>query len=237
MKQPFKFKQFQIHQDNCAMKVGTDGVLLGAWTQIDEHCRTILDIGTGTGLIAIMMAQRSPSSLIHAIEIDDNAFKQCSENIDLSVFSERIISFHSSLQDFDSGDTKYDLIVSNPPFYAPHYKTEDKQRNKARFSDALPFDILIKNANNLLAENGKISLIVPYDSENHITSLSKENDLSIHKITRVKGAFHTPIKRSMILLGHSVCDDPIIDELTIEISRHLYTDTYKELTKDFYLKF
>ena len=123
MSKPFRFKQFTIHQDKTAMKVGTDGVLLGAWTSVESNPFSILDIGAGTGLIALQLAQRSHAEVIDALEIDDNAYEQAVENFENSPWSDRLFCYHAGLDEFvDEIEDKYDLIVSNPPFYTENYK-------------------------------------------------------------------------------------------------------------------
>jgi tRNA1Val (adenine37-N6)-methyltransferase len=233
----FKFKQFSVKQDRCAMKVGTDGVLLGAWTPIENNPFSILDIGTGTGIIALMLAQRSNAEQIDALEIDEEAYEQAVDNFENSPWSERLFCFHAGLDEFiDEPEDEYDLIVSNPPFYSENFKTENSQRDLARFQDALPFEDLIEAADLLLSENGIFSVIIPYKEEERFIDLCAAVELFPIKITRVKGKHTTPIIRS--LLAFKRFELPVLDanELVIEISRHEYTDEYVEFVKDFYLK-
>lgn len=234
----FQFKQFSIQQDRCAMKVGTDGVLLGAWAPIDHRPFSVLDIGTGTGLIALMLAQRSHAEQIDAIEIDENAFEQCVDNFENSPWNDRLFCFHASLDDFmdDLEDEEYDLIVSNPPFYSEDYKTENESRDLARFQDALPFEDLIEAASVLLSETGVLAVIVPHKEETRLIALAKECDLFPLKITRVKGTPASEIKRSLLAFSFTEVADFPIDELIIETARHQYTAEYIALTQDFYLK-
>ena len=135
----FQFKQFSIEQDRCAMKVGTDGVLLGAWTPLINNPFSILDIGAGTGLIALMLAQRSQAEQIDAIEIDADAYEQCVENFENSPWNDRLYCYHAGLDEFvDEVEELFDVIVSNPPFYTDEFKSGDEKRDSARFEDALP---------------------------------------------------------------------------------------------------
>lgn len=232
----FQFKQFSIAQDRCAMKVGTDGVLLGAWTPLINNPYNILDIGTGTGVIALMLAQRSHAEQIDAIEIDDDAYEQATENFENSPWSDRLYCYHAGLDEFvDEVEEEFDLIVSNPPFYTENYKSENEQRDAARFEDSLPFEELVEAADFFLSEHGIFALIVPFKEEEKIISLCKERDLLPLKITRVKGTPTTEIKRSLLAFCR-VEQKPLIDELVIETARHQYTPEYIELTKDFYLK-
>lgn len=232
----FKFKQFTINQDKCAMKVGTDGVLLGAWTPLINNPFSILDIGAGTGLIALMLAQRSNAEQIDAIEIDEHAYEQCVDNFENSLWSDRLYCYHAGLDEFvDEVEELFDVIVSNPPFYSDDYKSDNEQRDLARFEDALPFEELVVAADFFLSDNGIFSVIIPFKEEERFVSLCKERALFPLKMTRVKGTPTSEIKRSLLAFTR-IEQTPIIDELVIETARHQYTPEYIELTKDFYLK-
>lgn len=235
----FSFKQFSIKQDQCAMKVGTDGVLLGAWTPLINNPYTVLDIGAGTGLIALMIAQRSNAEQIDAIEIDENAYEQCVENFEESKWNDRLFCFHADLNEYTEElfeeEEEYDLIVSNPPFYSENYSSGDEKRDQARFQEALPFDQLIESAQALLSENGIFSVIIPFKEEINFIALAESVNLYPVKITRVKGTSMSETKRSLIAFTR-IKQDPLIDELIIEIERHIYTEKYINLTQDFYLK-
>jgi tRNA1Val (adenine37-N6)-methyltransferase len=232
----FQFKQFSVEQDQCAMKIGTDGVLLGAWTPLNNNPFSVLDIGTGTGIIALMLSQRSNAQQIDALEIDENAYEQAVDNFENSPWSDRLFCFHAGLDEFvEEPEDEYDLIVSNPPFYTEDYKTENEQRDIARFADAMPFEDLVEAADLLLSENGIFSVIIPFKEEEKFIALANEYELYPIKITRVKGSPTTEIKRS--LLAFSRKNTAILaDELIIETARHVYTPEYIELTKEFYLK-
>ena len=232
----FKFKQFQVNQDRCAMKIGTDGVLLGAWTPLINNPYNVLDIGAGTGILSLMLAQRSNAEQIDAIEIDEDAYEQCIENFEASHWGDKLFCFHAGLDEIvDEPEDEYDLIISNPPFYTEDYKSPTTSRDLARFEDALPFEELIEAAALLLSDNGVFSVIIPYKEEERFVSMCKELDLFPLKITRVKGTPTSEIKRSLLAFCR-VEQTALIDELVIEISRHNYTPEYVELTKDFYLK-
>lgn len=232
----FTFKQFHVNQDRCAMKIGTDGVLLGAWTPLINNPYNVLDIGAGTGILSLMLAQRSNAEQIDAIEIDEDAYEQCVENFEASPWGDKLFCFHAGLDEFvDEPEDEYDLIISNPPFYTDDYKSDNSSRDLARFEDALPFEELIEAAALLLSDNGIFSVIIPFKEEERFVSLCKELDLFPLKITRVKGTPTTEIKRSLLAFC-KMEQTPLIDELVIEISRHNYTPEYIELTKDFYLK-
>ncbi|RWX03550.1 tRNA1(Val) (adenine(37)-N6)-methyltransferase [Flavobacterium cerinum] len=232
----FQFKQFSVNQDKCAMKVGTDGVLLGAWSPLENIPYSILDIGTGTGVIALMLAQRSNAEQIDAMEIDDDAYEQAVDNFENSPWGDRLFCYHAGLDEFmEEPEDEYDLIVSNPPFYTEDYTSGDEQRDKARFTASLPFEDLIEAADLLLSENGIFCVIIPFKEEDSFIALAKEFDLFPFKITRVKGTPTSEIKRSMIAFSRNK-REIIIDELIIETARHEYTSEYIALTKDFYLK-
>jgi len=236
MSTPFAFKEFTVQQDRCAMKIGTDGVLLGAWASVANNPFSILDVGTGTGVLSLMLTQRSHSETIEAIEIDDAAFEQAVGNFENSPWGDRLFCYHAGFNEFvEEIDDEYDLIVSNPPFYTENYKTESKQRDLARFSDALPFEHLLYGTAKLLSKNGIASFIIPFTEETSFISIAEKVGLFPNRITRVKGTPNTDIKRSLLEFSFT---KTAIDssELTIETSRHQYTEEYINLTKDFYLK-
>lgn len=234
----FKFKQFTIQQNQTAMKVGTDGVLLGAWAIIEQDPFAILDIGAGTGLIALMLAQRTDAEHIEALEIDADAHEQCVENFENSPWNDRLFCFHSSLDDFmeELEDEEYDLIVSNPPYHTENYFSGDDKRDAARFTESLPFEDLCEAVSVLLSDDGIFCVIVPFPAEANFIALAAENDLFPIKITRVKGTPTTEIKRSLLAFGRTPIENFPVDELVIETARHEYTPEYIALTKDFYLK-
>lgn len=236
MNKSFKFKQFTVNQDKCAMKIGTDGVLLGAWALVNQNPFSILDIGAGTGVVSLMLAQRCYAELIDAIEIDDDAYEQCTENFENSPWNDRLFCYHTSLKEFtEEIDDKYDLIVSNPPFYTDDYKSENTQRDLARFQDALPFTHLLESVSKLLSKTGIFSVIIPFKEEDFFIQLACNVGLFINRITRVKGNPFSDIKRSLVELSFNK-NETLIDELIIETQRHQYTQDYINLTRDFYLK-
>jgi tRNA1Val (adenine37-N6)-methyltransferase len=219
------------------MKIGTDGVLLGTWAPVEQNPFSVLDIGTGTGIIALMLAQRSTAQQIDALEIDENAYEQATDNFENSPWNDRLFCFHAGLDEFmEEPEDEYDLIVSNPPFYAEDYKTNNEQRDLARFQDALPFEDLIEAADLLLSENGILAVIIPFKEEERFMAIAKEFELYPIKITRVKGTPTTEIKRSLLAFKRYELPALDSDELIIETARHQYTPEYIELTKEFYLK-
>ncbi|PWL39462.1 tRNA (adenine-N(6)-)-methyltransferase [Flagellimonas aquimarina] len=236
MNSPFKFKQFEVHQDRCAMKIGTDGVLLGAWTSLEPQPDSILDIGAGTGLIALQMAQRSIAETIDAIELDENAYEQCVENFETSPWSDRLFCYHAGLDEFtDEIEDNYDLIVSNPPFYSEEVTSGDASRDKARQNISLPFNELLEGVSKLLSKKGLFSVIIPFKEEAEFINLANEFGLYMVRVTRVKGNPNADFKRSMLEFSFFKAK-PEIDELTIELERQQYTKEYISLTKAFYIK-
>ncbi|TNJ45326.1 methyltransferase [Tamlana fucoidanivorans] len=218
------------------MKIGTDSVILGAWTQLKQQPFSILDIGAGTGVLSLMLAQRSHSELIDAIEIDDKAYEQCVDNFESSPWGDRLFCYHASLDEFtEEIEDTYDLIICNPPFYAEHYKTNDLQRDLARFQDALPFDTLLFSVSKLLQENGLFSVVIPFHEEANFIGLAQDYQLYPNRILQVKGNPNSEIKRSCIEFSFQN-KNVEIDVLVIETERHKYTPKYIDLTKDFYLK-
>ena len=229
----FQFKQFTIEQDRCAMKVGTDGVLLGAWTDV-SGVQSILDIGTGTGLIALMLAQRS-SAAIYGIEIDTNAAAQAIENVNNSPWRERIKIEVTSLQVFvKNTDCRFDLIVSNPPYFNKSLKNPDIQRSVARHADSLSQEDLITAACALLSDSGRLSVILPAAEGEGFILRAESSWLYCSKKTKVIPRIGVPEKRLLLEFSRmkGVCRE---DSLLIEKARHDYSDLFKGLTKEYYL--
>lgn len=218
----FKFKQFTIQQDLCAMKVGTDGVLLGAWA---TGGLKILDVGTGTGVVALMVAQRYPKAQITALDIDEGAVRQAKENVENSSFRNRIIVLHEAVQ---AHQGKYDAIVSNPPFFMDSLPAPNKQRNIARHSDTLSYADLMQASYRLLKDNGELSVVVPFDYKKRMEDEATFVGFFPHKILGVRTVEKRPAKRYLL----SFVKHPI------EVEHHIITigdEEYREMTKDFYL--
>jgi tRNA1Val (adenine37-N6)-methyltransferase len=234
----FAFKQFIIKQDKCAMKVGTDAVLLGAWVTPSVNCHSILDIGTGTGVIALMLAQKT-NSLIQAIDIDKNACEQAEENIKESKFSNQISVYCSSLQEFSKqSGKKFNLIISNPPYFEQSLKSSNEQRSHARHADILPFEELLDGVIKLLEVNGKFCVILPTIEALKFRSLAEKKGIHLSKLLRVKSKKENTIdKRHLMQFEFKQTE---FSERTIaieEAERHQYTSDYINLTKDYYLNF
>ncbi len=215
------------------MKVGTDGTLLGAWAKADNP-KQILDIGTGTGIIAMMMAQRFENAQVKAIELEINASQQAAENFQNTRWSNRLISEHISLQNFQHTPS-FDLIVSNPPYFENNLKPTRKQRKQARHTDTLSFESLIEYSSKLLNKNGSLAIILPSENKSKVEKIAKNHKLHINRLCWVKGTEKTTIKRALLQFSFQ---ENRLEETTliIEKERHLYTDEYTRLCKDFYLK-
>ena len=228
----FTFRQFHIEQDKCAMKVGTDGVLLGSWAKGGKR---ILDIGTGTGLIALMMAQRFPDANIDAIEIDENAVIQATGNVLRSPFAKQIVVKHYSLQTYSETKEKYDSIICNPPYFVDSLKSNDNNRTVARHTDTLPFNELIKCAYQLLTPNGHFSLVLPVESYRILEPEAILNGFSVIKKVLVKTTPSKQPKRILAELG-KVPDEYFSTTEYLQDSAGNKSEWYKEITKEFYLK-
>jgi tRNA1Val (adenine37-N6)-methyltransferase len=232
----FEFKRFTIRQEGAAFKVGTDGVLLGACADI-SGVESILDIGTGTGLIAIMCAQRSEAKII-AIEPDHNSYLQAFENVNACSWTDRISVIESDLKDFSSGnEKKFDIIISNPPYFRNSLLNPDESKASARHTFSLSSDDLIKCTNDLLKPDGSLQLILPYEEGNLFIAEAGADGLYCNAIIKVKPFPEGKIIR-LIMKFERLKKTTREKYLTIETgSRHNYTEEYKGLTNDFYLKF
>ncbi|WP_121666999.1 tRNA1(Val) (adenine(37)-N6)-methyltransferase [Mesonia aquimarina] len=236
MAAPFQFKEFTVQQDRCAMKIGTDGVLLGAWASINHHPFSVLDIGAGTGVIALMLAQRSSAELIDAVEIEPNAYEQCVENFEQSPWNDRLFCYHASLAEFaEEIDDTYDCIISNPPFYEDTFTSPEEDRNTARFTESLPFKELLQAVSKLLSPQGNFSAIIPYKNEEEFCQLATAENLYLNKVTHVQGNKKAPVKRSLLAFSKQKSSLEQTN-LVIEKDRHIYTEDYKKLVQDFYVK-
>jgi len=226
----FKFKNFDIIQKNSSMKVGTDGVLLGSWTPVNKPSK-ILDIGCGTGLITLMLAQKNIDSDIVAIEIDKASYTEAKLNIKNSNWSKRIQLKNIALQNFNT-ESDFDLIACNPPFF-PLIKRQTR-RDVARHANKLSFEELISNSARLLSENGILVIIIPKISEEFFCKKAELYELYRNRVCYVAGNKKSPTKR--VLLEFSFRQSITKKEyLVIENSRHQYTDDYINLCKDFYI--
>ncbi len=223
------------------MKIGTDGVLLGAWASIVHQPKNILDIGSGTGIIAMQLAQRTTQdhnnqiTAIDAIEINSNAYEQCVENFEGSPWNDLLFCYHASLEEFvDEMDLPYDLIISNPPYHQNSLESSNNDRSQARSNQALPFDELLRSVSKLLSKEGVFSVIIPFNEEPSFIDMASQYSLFPIRICRVKGHEQANVKRSLIDFSKNDKDIKM-EQLTIEHSRHEYTEEYINLVRDFYL--
>jgi len=235
--QPFQFKQFSIAQDQCAMKVGTDGVLLGAWADTTDT-QKVLDIGTGSGVVAIMLAQRTTDATIHGIEIDECAHQQATENMANSPWAGRLKAIHKPIQDYAKlSREEYDLIVSNPPFFSGGTFSLNENKKNVRHTVKLPHGDLLVAARKLLSKNGKLCLILPLIEGLRIKELARSYRLFCTKITKVKARPTGGAERLLMQFEKEDINELIEDELLVYAAAkgNERSDGHIELTKDFYL--
>jgi tRNA1Val (adenine37-N6)-methyltransferase len=231
----FSFKHFTIQQGSSAFKVGTDGVLLGATAGI-PGAKKILDIGTGTGLVALMLAQRSEAEIV-ALEPDYDSYIEACSNVNNSKWSMRIKVFNSRLQDYLPGEEKFDLIVTNPPYFADSLKSPDPRRTAARHNDSLTSDEILKGAVRLMKEDGKLQLIMPYAEGNIFIAEAQGYGLYCNNVIKIKPLPSAEIRRLILTFSRQRLKTSE-KFLTIEHGkRHEFTEEYINLTKEFYLKF
>lgn len=239
----FQFKQFEIHQDKCSMKIGTDGVLLGSWVDV-EGAEHILDIGTGSGVIGIMLGQRNTNAIIHGVEIDKLSFEQTQENMSKCPWADRLRAFHTSVQDFanlsaarhEARKGPYDLIVSNPPFFSGGTFSFKQDRNSVRHTVKLPHGDLLSAVRTLLSEKGRFALILPLIEGLRFKELAERYNLYCHRITEVIPKVEKPVERLLMEFGREP-NELEKDELIIQHDgRNEWTEKYIALTKAFYLK-
>jgi tRNA1Val (adenine37-N6)-methyltransferase len=218
----FQFKQFTIEQEQCAMKVGTDGVLLGAWA---HGGRRVLDVGTGTGVIALMMAQRFSDAMVTGIDIDEGAVRQARQNAERSPFAARVQIVKDAVQKHTG---TYDAIVSNPPFFIDSLQAPDNQRNTARHATSLTYAELMQAARRMLSDDGELSVVVPFDYRRRMEDEATFCGFFPSRVTAVRTAEHKPVRRYLLAFRKRPCQC-VTDMLTIG------DEYYRELTRDFYL--
>jgi tRNA1Val (adenine37-N6)-methyltransferase len=229
----FRFKQFTVKQDKTAMKVGIDSVMLGSWASVDGSEKNVLDIGTGTGLLALMMAQRIPDARIIACEIDENACEQARENIASSEWNERITVINTDIRTYTQNSGKFDLIICNPPYFEKSLKSQNSKRNFARHNDCLPFPDLIDCVHRLLCDTGRFALIVPEEKASAIIELAGAKKLFPARRLNVKPNEIKPVSRVILELGYTL-QTPEENTLTVRAG-NAYSADYRSMTEDFYL--
>lgn len=228
----FKFKQFTVYQDRCAMKVGTDGTLLGAWTDVAES-HSILDIGTGTGLIALMLAQRSLDVHITAIDIDMDSVVQAKSNVALSSWSNRIHVLCSSLQHFTGGC--FDTIVSNPPYFVNSLKCPNGHRTLARHTASLSYKDLFQSVTRLLSDDGEFSVIIPFDCCDQMNSEAALAGMFLSRSFAVHSVPSKNVRRYLLSYKKHQSEQIEKADVCIEDGCHNRSVWYKKMTEDFYL--
>lgn len=231
-KDGFQFKRFSIKQDHCAMKVGTDGVLLGAWCDVTD-ARRILDVGAGSGLVALMVAQRNYRAIIEAVEIDRDSASDADYNFKHSPWSNRLNLNNIDFLDYRPS-IKFDLVVSNPPFFDTGIIAPDSRRAIARHNTTLPFNQLFSHATELLAEKGRIAIVAPIEVKEKIEFLAGESNLWMQRRAEVRTKSTKPVKRILWEFANYPTD---LEEesLILQSTEGGKTDEYTALTSDFYL--
>ncbi|MFB6341444.1 tRNA1(Val) (adenine(37)-N6)-methyltransferase [Saccharicrinis sp. FJH2] len=233
MSESFRFKQFEIDQEGAAQKVGTDSVLLGSW--IKQHsCKSVLDIGCGTGILALMMAQRFPEALIDAVEIDETAYGCAVKNAENSVFQNRVSVYHQKIQDFNP-DRTYDLIITNPPFFSGGHKSPTLQRSVARHNDTLTHEELLSVSALLLNEKGALNLILPVKEADSFSLKAVKYGLYKTGICNVIPIPDKAPNRVMLTLKKETTNQLSVEKIVLRNTDRTYSEAYKSLTKDFYL--
>ena len=233
----FRFKQFAVEDDACAMKVGTDGVLLGAWAELSNKCESrVLDTGSGSGLIALMLAQRFPNACITGIDIDEKAVRQSMDNFSSSPWSSRLKAYCTSFQQYSTtAQERYDLIVSNPPFFQQGLHCPDPQRTQARHTQTLPYEDLLRYSLWLLKPTGSLQLILPAQEEENILAMARQSGFFLQRICRIRGRAHKPCKRVLLHFVLESADTAEETDLTLETETGRRSQAYQELCNDFYL--
>ncbi len=222
------------------MKVGTDGVLLGAWAELhnsgqaSEHCQ-ILDIGSGTGLIALMLAQRFPTATIAAVELDAAAAEEAALNFSESPWANRLSLYHGDIGKFRSAEL-FDLVVANPPFFVESLHGPDAARNAARHTETLTSQQLLRSVDCLLADQGTFCAIVPWQQHSAVIHLAAKHNLHVAKICSVQPTPQKSAHRTLLSFQRNTVEAPERSQLVVELSRHNYSAEFRELTKAFYLR-
>jgi len=235
MKNPvFKFKQFEITHVKSKMKVGTDGVLLGAWAE-STKAKHILDIGSGCGLIALMLAQKNDASIIDAVEPHKGSFEDLNQNFKASPWPERLEGFNCTIQDYDPSKS-YDLIISNPPFFNAGTTSPDKPRHEARHTTTLPHTDLLESVSRLLTSSGLASFILPYPEAIIFIKTAKNQGLHVIRKAHFKSKQGNKVERILFTLSKVEAQYVEVEEIIQYTKSGEWTENYKSLTRDFYLK-
>ena len=232
----FQFKQFRVEQDRCAMKVCTDGCILGAYTQAPAATKNILDIGTGTGLLSLMLAQRYPQAQIDAVELEPLAFEQASQNVAQSPWAKNIHLYREAIQGFGPSHS-YQLIISNPPFYPEHLRSENQHKNLAHHHEQLSFPELIRAIKRLLALEGLCSILLPPRQAQEFSLLAEKEGLFLQHELLVQERSTLPPQRSIRFYAYTHKKSPSFDRLIIRDEEGKYSSQFQELLHPYYLIF
>ena len=230
----FHFKQFSVRHDRCAMKVGTDAVLLGAWVNV-TNARTILDIGTGSGVIALMLAQRTTqSTIIESVEIEKDAADQAAENFLQSPWPSKLKVEHLAIQDYISAD-RFDLIVTNPPYFNKSLAAPDKRRHDVRHTSMLPYEELLSSVARLLSPEGRFNVILPYAEGKLFSEVALRYQLYCSRRYSFRSRREKPVERTLMEFTRTMrsLDE---GEILLYDTELEWSADYQELTRDFYLK-
>jgi tRNA1Val (adenine37-N6)-methyltransferase len=231
---PFRFKQFEVHHSRSAMRVGTDAVLLASWVDVIGS-RHILDVGTGTGVIALMCAQRAPDAMVEAIEIHEGSAEDAKLNFDISPWKSRLRLHVGDFLKIVSGE-KFDRIISNPPYFSQSLRASDPDRSAARHDDYLPADAFLRQCKKLLNEDGTVSLILPSNQLERWMEEALKVGLRPQRICHVFTLAHKDSARVMIQFSFKATEEPEMESLLIQKSPGEFSEAYKNLTKEFYMK-
>lgn len=231
----FDCKQFSVQQERSAMKIGTDSILLGSWASGMSPAR-ILDIGTGTGILALMMAQKYLQAQTMAIEIDENPFEEAQLNFRNSPWSSRLEAVHSSIQDFArASDDEYDLIICNPPFFSGGTLSENIERATVRHTVKLAHGDLLRTTRTLLSKEGVFCLITPLIEGLRFEEMAKSYNFHLKEKVEVSSFVNHPAERLLLKFSKLECEEPVASKMNIYEKVGEYSEEYKQLTKDYYL--
>ncbi len=231
----FRFKQFTIWQDRCALKVGTDGMLPGAWTRYANALR-VMDIGTGTGVLALIAAQRNNRAVIDAVEIDPRSAEQARENVAASLWAERINVFHADVRNWKPAEG-YDLVLCNPPFYKGHLTSHDPRTALAKHEHALSLGQLLREADRFCTAHGRLCMILPVDRLPELKSLTGDNDFVFSRECLVRYRANKRPKRVLVELSRTFDLEMMTAEMAVEREPGEYAPEYKVLLRDLKLRF
>lgn len=230
----FQFKQFIIHQDRCAMKVTETACIQGAWAPLSNQVKRVLDIGSGTGLLSLMLAQRYPTIEIHAVELDEAGFQQGQENIAASAFASRIQAWHGDIREFET-ETLFDFIISNPPFFEQQLKSPNPNKNLAWHSDQLNLTELLHAVSRLVAPHGKACILYPWNRWDHFNQACIEQGLLVERVLFIQHSAKHPTTHFIAIIGKENASELFAETLIVKQDQQ-YTAAMQQWMRDFYLK-